>query len=369
MANVLVLGVQVPFTSGGQEVLVRSLVRELRVRGHKADLVELPYHVNSRLALLEQAQLWQKFDFSRFAGLDVDAVVATKFPSYFAQHPRKSLWLVHQHRPIYDLFGTQFSDFSDDPRSEALRRILMKEDNAAIQECQSIFGISQNVIDRLWEYNSIEGKVLYPPLPCGGRYYCLDEEPYIVSIGRICRIKRLDLLVKALPSIDSQVKLKVVGQPDDPEFFEYLQNEIAKHHLKHRVEFLGRVDDDALLELLARCMLVYYAPFNEDYGFVSLEAMASSKPVIACSDSGGILEFVTHEVTGYVVEPQIDAVAQGVNALVADRGLRERISAAGRSLVQTRGLLESGWDEVIDSLLGLGGRSEPTKSGTISEVV
>lgn len=353
MANVLVLGVQVPFTSGGQEVLVRSLVRELRTRGHKADLVELPYHVNSRMALLEQARLWQQFDFSKFAGLPVDAVVATKFPSYFARHPHKSLWLVHQHRPIYDLFGTQFSDFSDDPRSEALRRILMREDYAAIKECRSIFGISQNVIDRLWEYNSIEGRVLYPPLPCGGRYFCAQEEPYIVSIGRICRIKRLDLLVKALPSIDSHIKLKVVGQPDDPEFFDYLQNEIAKHHLQHRVEFLGRVSDDALLELLARCMLVYYAPFDEDYGFVSLEAMASSKPVLACTDSGGILEFVTHEVTGYVVEPNVDAVAEGVNALAHDSSLRERLGQSGRSLVQTQGLLESGWDEVVDSLLGV----------------
>jgi glycosyltransferase involved in cell wall biosynthesis len=316
-----------------------------------ADIVELPYHVNSRIALLQQACQWQEFDFSKFAGLEVDTVIATKFPTYFARHPRKSVWLVHQHRPIYDLFATQFSDFSDDPRSEALRRRLMREDTAQISSCQRIAGISRNVIHRLNEFNGIKGQVVYPPLPCGSRYYKDNEEPYILSVGRICRIKRLDLLIKALPAISSELSLKVVGQPDDPEFFEYIKNEIAKHHLQSRVHFIGRVEEAELLRLFARSMMVYYAPYDEDYGFVSLEAFASSKPVISATDSGGILEFVEHQVNGLVVEPNITGIANAVNVLLHSPEKRVAYGSQGFSVIQERGLLERGWDDVISQLL------------------
>ena len=96
MAAILVLGVKVPFTSGGQEILVRSLLKELTNRGHQADLVELPFNIPQKSSLLEQAAIWRSIDLSSFAGVDIDLVIATKFPSYFAKHPKKSLWLVHQ---------------------------------------------------------------------------------------------------------------------------------------------------------------------------------------------------------------------------------------------------------------------------------
>jgi glycosyltransferase involved in cell wall biosynthesis len=351
MANILVLGVKVPFTSGGQELLVKSLTHALKQRGHNADTVELPYHVNSRVALLEQAEQWRQLDLYKFAGITIDLVIATKFPSYFAQHKAKSVWLVHQHRPIYDLYASSFSDFSDDPRSEAIRRRLMRADTNAIRECKTIAGISRNVVQRLEEFNGITGKVLYPPLPCGNDYYCAEEQPYILSVGRICRIKRLDLLVKALPTIDPSLHLKVVGQPDDPEFFDYVQNEIKKHHLQHRVHFLGRVEDKELLRLFAQCMIVYYAPFDEDYGFVSLEGMASSKPVLSAYDSGGILEFVRKDDTGAVVEPTVHGIAIGVNDLFHNPEKRQVLAAKGRQEIEARGLTDQGWDNVIAELL------------------
>lgn len=105
MANILVLGVKVPFTSGGQEVLVKTLCQELRKRGHNTDTVELPFSVFPKESLLNQAALWRSLNLEECGGEKVDLVIATKFPSYYAKHPRKSLWLVHQHRAIYDLYG------------------------------------------------------------------------------------------------------------------------------------------------------------------------------------------------------------------------------------------------------------------------
>ena len=352
MAAILILGVKVPFTSGGQEALVRTLQRELQNRGHLVELVEIPFQVLPKEQLLTQCAIWRSYDFKEFAGQKVDLVIATKFPSYYANHPKKSLWLVHQHRAMYDLYGTRYSDFSDDPRDEQLRSMLHEGDTKVLAECTFISGISNNVTDRLKKFNGITAPALYPPLPLGDRYYNQPAtEPYILSVGRICSIKRVDLILKALPMIHQFVKLKIVGTPDEPGIMSYLHSEIEKHHLSERVEFLGRVSDEDLLSLYAKSTAVFYGPYNEDYGYVTLEAFASSKPVVTCTDSGGVLEFVVHDETGIVTDPTSDAVAKGVNRIVEDEVLRETLGGNSRALLEKLGLHTHGWDQVVDGLL------------------
>jgi len=160
MARILVLGVKVPFTHGGQEVLVASLVKKLRERGHEVDQVELPFNPLPKQNLLVQAAMWRTLDLESFAGQKIDLVIATKFPSYYARHPRKSVWLVHQLRSIYDLHGTQFSDIGDDPRDESMRRMLTDGDNVALGECAFRSCISKNVADMLKAFNGLSSNPL-----------------------------------------------------------------------------------------------------------------------------------------------------------------------------------------------------------------
>lgn len=351
MASILLLGVKVPFTSGGQEALVKSLRSELQKRGHLVDTVELPFQPYPKEKLITQAAMWRSLDLVECAGQKVDLVIATKFPSYFAKHPRKSVWLVHQHRPAYDLFGTRFSDFSDDPRDEVIRRKLLDGDTTVLSEAQYLSGISQNVVDRLKTFHSLNAEVLYPPLPLGTQYHCEASEPYVLSVGRICSIKRIDFLIKALPMVHEFVKLKIAGTADEPGVMEYLQNEIAKHHLTHRVEFLGRVSDEELLKLYANCRCVYYAPFNEDYGYVTLEAFASSKPLVTAHDSGGVLEFARDGENSLIVEPTLDGISKGINQFIEDEDKAKRFGRNGHELIQNLGVLSYGWEKVIQGLL------------------
>lgn len=351
MATILVLGVKVPFTRGGQDVLVSSLMKELCLRGHEVDLLELPFTVFPKESLLNQAAIWRSLDLSEFAGKKVDLVIPTKFPSYYANHPKKSLWLVHQRREMYELYGGRYSDFSDDPRDEALRRMLVEGDKKVISECAFVSGISKNVVDRLKNFCDIDGRALYPPLPLAGRYRSQKGEDFILSVGRICSIKRVDLMLKALPIVHNIIKLKIVGTPDEPSIMEYLKNEIDKHHLWDRVEFLGRLDDESLIDLYSRALVVYYAPHDEDYGYVTLEAMASGRPVIAAHDSGGVLEFITHEKNGLVVDPTSDAIGHAVNRLVDDRAFAEILGCNGKLEIEQRAGELSNWDRVIDGLL------------------
>lgn len=350
--NILIASAHVPFTSGGAEVLIDRLKNALIASDYVVDVIQLPFIAQPKEALLKQIAIWRALDVSQFAGRNVDMVICTKFPSYMISHPRKVLWLVHQYRQIYDLYGTRFGDMSTSTADEALRRMLLRADKVALNECISRFTISDNVRDRLLRYLDCDAKTLVPPLPLGNAYYSGRSSNYILSVGRICSIKRVDLIIKAMAQIDDSLILKIVGEPDELNIEEYLHSEIDKHHLWHRVEFLGKVDDDRLLALYAHAFAVYYAPFDEDLGFVTIEALKSGRPVITASDSGGSLSYVEHEKNGLVVQPNETAIAEAINRLLKDEDLYSCLHSAAANGID---ILD--WNTVVSSLVG--GEYEP----------
>ena len=351
MANILVLGVKIPFVGGGQEALVRSLISELKKRGHRVDEISLPYSPFKKEEIFKYASMWRSLDLSKFCVFDVDLVIATKFPTFFAKHPRKSVWLVHQDRSCYDLYSTRYSAVLDNLEDEVYRELVYETDTNVIKESAYISAISKNVANRLEKFNGIKADVLYPPLTLGNRYYSKNQENYILSVGRICSIKRVDMLIEALPYIKSDVKLKIAGSFDEPQTQIFLENTIEKHNLSSRIEFLGRISDEELLENYANALSVYYAPLDEDYGYVTLEAFASKKPVITASDSGGSLEFVKDKENGLITEPTPIGIADAIKYLLENKDEAKKMGENGYKLVNDLGLLDSSWDNVINSLL------------------
>jgi glycosyltransferase involved in cell wall biosynthesis len=116
--------------------------------------------------------------------------------------------------------------------------------------------------------------------------------------------------------------------------------------LGERVQFLGYVPDEELIELYANARAVYYAPFDEDYGFTTVQALAAARPVVTTTDAGGVLEFVEDSVHGFVVAPDPAAIAARLDALAADPALAARLGAAGPARVA--GIT---WDKVVSELV------------------
>lgn len=344
--NILILGVQVPFTQGGAEYLIAGLIRELRAKGHFVDLVQLPFNALPKTKIAKHLQLWKSLELENFAGRNVDLVIPTKFPSYLANHPNKVLWLVHQHRQAYELYNTRFGDFSENVEDEALRQLIFEADAEGIGSCKKVFTIAQNVSNRLEKFQGIKSTAMPPPPPLGNNYYVGEKGDYILSVGRLCSIKRVDLIVRAMAEVSRRLKLKIVGLADEPATENYLKSEIAKHHLGERVEFLGRVSDQDLLTLYANCFAVYYAPHNEDYGFVTLEARASGKPVVTAKDSGTVLDFIRDQENGLIVEPLEKEIAGAFNRLLEDENLYSSLSYRENPLD-----LCCSWDKIVDCLL------------------
>jgi len=112
------------------------------------------------------------------------------------------------------------------------------------------------------------------------------------------------------------------------------------------VKLIGRIDDRQLLEHLARCRAVCFPPYDEDYGFVTVEAFASRKAVITCTDSGGPAELVRHDENGKLCAPRPDALASALRELMDDVRQAERLGSAGLQTVSTMT-----WDRAVKRLL------------------
>lgn len=333
---------QVPFERGGTEVLTESLVSELRSRGHEADLVTVPFKWYPGARVLSQALVWRLLDLEEANGQPIDRVIATKFPSYAVRHPSKVVWLYHQFRQAYDLHGTELGQFGEDPASRATRRRIQRLDEKTLGEARHVFAISQNVADRLRDSTGLEAEVLHPP-PQRLDFRCDEYGDFVLSVGRLDRAKRVDLLLEAAAAGDA-LRLVVAGDGPDRERLESLAREFE---LDGRVIFTGRVGDDELTDLYARCLAVYYAPLDEDYGLVPYEALMSQKPVVTTHDAGGPLEIVVDGETGRVCEPTATAVAEACLWLRSHPSATRELGVAGHE----RAALVT-WDRVVDRLLG-----------------
>lgn len=340
--RIVVCEAQVPFVRGGAEYLVRSLVSELQRRGFSAELVSIPFKWYPKEELLAHAAAWRLVDLSESNGQPIDLVIGTKFPSYFVRHPNKVTWLVHQHRAAYELCGTEYGDFGHTELDVGLRERLLQLDEEMFRECRRVYTISRTISDRLAKYNGLVHDPLYPPPPFGHKLLPGPYGDYVLFVGRLESIKRPDLLVRAMRHVDRPLRLVMVGEGTQRARTEALTEELG---LADRVEFSGAIAESALVSLYQNALAVVYCPFDEDYGYVTLEAFLARKPVVTAADAGGPLEFVKDDVNGFVCAPTPEAVAEAVNRLAADRGLAARLGDAGydRARLIT-------WDAVVEKL-------------------
>ncbi len=339
--RIAVCAPQVPFVRGGAEIVSDRLVEELRKRGHEAELVTVPFKWYPGERVLTQAFLWRLLDLDEADGAPIDLVIATKFPSYAVRHRNKVVWLLHQFRQAYELDRTELGQFDESPEGRALRREVHRLDRLALGEARKLFATSRNVADRLERSTGLLAEVLpHPPqeLP----YRCDEYGDFVLSVGRIDRAKRVDLLLEALGA-DSSLRCVIAGDGPDRGRLEQLARERG---LDGRAQFAGRVSEEELADLYARCLAVYYAPVDEDFGMVPFEAFLAEKPVVTTTDAGGPLEVVRDRGTGLVVEPNAAALAEACAWLAEHVDSAREWGQAGKRQAEL-----VSWDHAIDRLL------------------
>lgn len=347
-----VLRTQVPFVSGGAERHAANLVGALRARGFEATEITLPFKWYPGEVLADHILAAKLIDVSEVQGVPVDMTIGLKFPAYLARHPNRVFWLLHQHRQAYDQWDLGTSELLDDPQGEALRALVHTEDRTAFESSpHPIYANSRNVAGRLERYQGMQARPLYHPPPNATELRQGDFGKTLFVPGRLNPSKRLELTLQALATTSGDVGLVVAGVAEDGDYRQHLLRLASDLGVADRVTWLGAVDDATLIRHYAECRAVVFVPQDEDYGYITLEAMLSGKPVITVSDAGGPLEFITDEAEGLITAPDAAVLGAAFERVCGDLALAEGLGEAGLARYTA---LDISWDHVVATLTGQG---------------
>lgn len=340
--RIVIPSVQVPFIRGGANLMAEGLAHALRDAGYEVEIVTLPFKFFPPAYIDGLIDMWIAQDFNNFNGYEIDKVIALQFPAYYVRHQDKVLWLMHQHRAVYDSYdpGKASNEL------KRLREKIHQLDSEELKKFKSIYTMSKNVSERLKRYNGIPSIPLYHPPAGEGRFYCEEPYDYIFYPSRLESHKRQDLLIKAMAFTKTPVKAVIAGIGGQAPRYQQLIEHLG---LKHRVRLIGFISEAEKYTLYARALAVFFGPLDEDYGYVTLEAMLSSKPVITCTDSGGPLEFVLDGETGIVTEPHPESISEAIDRLHLNQ---KRSAEMGRSGLRRYKEMDINWKNVLEKLVG-----------------
>jgi glycosyltransferase involved in cell wall biosynthesis len=346
--RILIATVSTPFVRGGAEIHAEGLCRALIREGHQAEIIAIPFRYYPPERILDTMLACRLIDITESAGFPIDKVIGLKFPAYFIAHPNKTLWILHQHRDAYDLWDNPLCGLRQYPNGLQVREAIIQADKNLIPEGKRIYTISYNVSKRLKDFTGIDSTPLYHPPYGVENFYCEDPDDYLFYPSRITPIKRQSLVIDALAFTRKPVRVRIAGIAENPSYEKELKDKIKKLGLRDRIEWMGEISDEEKYRQYAHCLGVVFPTLDEDYGYITLESMLSSKPVITLTDSGGPLEFVRQRETGLIAEPTPESLAEAFDEIWQDRQLSNKWGRRGRELYES---LNINWSNVVEKLL------------------
>jgi glycosyltransferase involved in cell wall biosynthesis len=371
----------VPLAIGGAENLWWGLLEHLNRRTeHHADLIKLPTPERSFWEIVDSYRRWSQLDVSGY-----DVVISGKYPGWMVEHPRHVVYLLHPLRGLYDTYPPGWPLRCEVPHPEvtALVEFLERggDDRELLVECfdrldavrarddvpdeafalpgplirqvvhfldgigrgeraiANTVALSATVAARP-DYFPAGASVPFAHAPSWRHGLHSRRGRYLFTVSRLDPPKRIDLLIRAMEHVRAQVPLRIAGTGPQEASLRELAGRDA------RITLTGFLDDANLAEAYASSLAVLFAPYQEDYGYITLEAMLSAKPVITTTDAGGPTELVEDGVSGLIVEPDPAAIGAAVDQLLGSRRRARRMGTVG--LERARRV---NWDEVVSKLL------------------
>jgi glycosyltransferase involved in cell wall biosynthesis len=224
----------------------------------------------------------------------------------------------------------------------------VRADDTFLKEAKKIYSISRVVADRMERYNRRKAVPLYPPLEKPEGFSCAAPEDFFFYPGRINAIKRQRLAVEAMKYVKTNARLIIAGAAEQEKDWTALQEQVSRENLQQKVTLLGPIPEEKKIDLLARCIGCLNIPYNEDYGYVTLESFYSRKPVITCSDSAGPLEFVENDGNGAISPPDPKELARAMDNFFSDKTRAIELGKSGYEKILS---LDISWERVVKELV------------------
>ncbi len=382
--------------TGGMNVYVRELSRELAARGHRVDVftrsasARVPHRdvgglgPGARVFHIpagpeEPYNKHRLFNYLPEFVHGVQDVMKNENVHYDVYHAHYWLsgWVARalqecQRAPVVQMFHTLgamknqvargVTDRETDRRMEIEREIMQFADRIVAstpRDKQQMIDLYAAPADKIAVISpGVDLKLFHPIDPWAAKSLLGEPENdhSVLFVGRIDPVKGIDVWFKAMalvaeenPALRSKLCVCLIGgdiDEDEPDEeiarLQALKNELGIGDI---VTFLGRRSQEALPYYYASADVVVMPSLYESFGMVALEAMACGAPVVA-SDVGGLSYIVRDGETGYLV-PERDprALADCLNRLLRDPELRARLGKRGIEVAR-----EYAWTRVADQI-------------------
>jgi D-inositol-3-phosphate glycosyltransferase len=371
--------------TGGMNVYVLQVARELGRRGHQADVFTRWHDPND-------PQVIDIGDNARVIHLKAGPYFETKrslhrhIPEFldslyrFQRSEETSYDLIHSHYWLSGAAGMRLSDEWDVPHYTTFHTLARTKMQARPGEKESRLRIATETsvmtsvdaivvsteqeredLSRLYDVPSSKTRVisagvdleLFKPIDKADARSSLGltEENIVLSVGRLEPLKGLDVLIGAMSRLESldDTRLVIVGgQPGHDRELERLKSIARTLGLSDKVTFTGTMDQTDLPAYYSAADVFVMPSHYESFGLAALEAMACGTPVIA-SRVGGLKAFVKDGRVGYLIPWHCpEPYAQRLDVLLANPALREGMGRAARAEAETMG-----WSHVASDMLDL----------------
>lgn len=278
---------------------------------------------------------------------EYDLVISTQPPTYLADHPKVLALFYHHARIFYDLrdpfiaLGEVDAEFH-----RCASDVVNQTDVALLGGVRHWLAGSREVAGRLEEYWGVHDDVSLlhapplteaPPEPppwdptgpvvCVSRHEWPKRTEFVVATAQLLPERRVELIggggrVDAVRALDARLTRSTVDVDD----VDGLWMRPARHTkapgsgAESTAHILGAVSDDERNRAYAEAAVVVAPAYREDYGLTALEAMQWQRPLIVCSDGGGLVDIVNDTGAGLIVEPTPRAIAAGVEKITSSPG-------------------------------------------------
>jgi len=347
--NIVVVTSAVPFYYGGNERLAENLAYALNKAGYSARPFFTPRNRYDSFKTLLMGYAANRFtDLGGFPWKEpIDQIISIAYPSFVVKHPHHVCWFAHRMREYYDLWDRWIGrekSFMSRTRLRVQKKILHTVDSYYLSKLEKLYCISSGVGDRLKRWGGFDAEVLHPPPRDDSSYKSTVYKPYIFAISRLTSLKRIDLLVNAMRYIKNEkITAVIAGEGEERAGLERLAK---RHGLENKIRFTGAVSEREKHKLFSECRAFFFAPYNEEYGIVTVEAMKRSKAVITAKDSGGPLDFVRNNQNGFIVEPNPCEIAGVIDKLADDELSAKKMGENALKTVE-----DVTWENVIKKLI------------------
>lgn len=162
---------------------------------------------------------------------------------------------------------------------------------------------SRTTQKRISKFYQRDSEIIYPPVDVSS-FNPIETDKlgdFYLCLSRLVPYKRIDLAVSAFNKLNR--KLYIAG--DGPQLSQLMKS------AGPNVKFLGRVDSETKIKLLAKCRALVF-PGREDFGIVPVEAQASGRPVIAYGAAGARESVIENKTGIFFPEQSVESLSKAV---------------------------------------------------------